>query len=139
VCVEVTRKQGPCWEYIELTPVSIGSLSCTQEFRKALAAAASFDAVSEVPGVISGTEMPVMLSARSVVDPGTTRVTIEVQGDNTGADTLLLRRLRMLLTLAREQKHQQSLRVPGVTAGAEILLFLPCFFTLALWSVSSYS
>ena len=68
--------------------------------------------------------MPVMLSVRSMVDPGVTRATIEVLSDNAGGDTLLL---RVLLTLAREQKHQQSLRVPGVTAGAEILLFLPCF------------
>ena len=56
--------------------------------------------------------MPVMLSVRSVVDPGVTRATIEVLGDNAGGDALLLRRLRVLLTLAREQKHQQSLRVP---------------------------
>ena len=76
--------------------------------------------------------MPVMLSVTSVVDPGMTRVTIEVLGDNAGGDAQLLRRLRVLLTLAREQKHQQSMRVPGVTAGAEILLFLLCFFTLAV-------
>ena len=71
--------------------------------------------------------MPVM-SVRSVVDPGMTRATIEVLGDNAGGDALLLRHLRVLLTLVREQKHQQSLRVPGVTAGAEILLFVPFFY-----------
>ena len=81
-----------------------------------------------MPGVITGTEMPAMLSVRSVVDPGVTRATIEVLDDNAGGDALLLRRLQVLWTLAREQKHQQSLRVPGVTAGAEILVFLPVFF-----------
>ena len=102
------------------------------------AAAASLNAANEVPGVITGTEMPVMLSVRSVVDPGVTRATIEVLGDNAGGDALLLRHLQVLLTLAREQKHQQSLRVPGVTAGAEILLFIPVFLPWQLWSASSY-
>ena len=69
--------------------------------------------------------MPDMLSVRSVV---ARRATIEVLGDNTGADELLLRRLRVLLTVSREQKHQQSLRVPGVTTGAEMPLFLPFFY-----------
>ena len=47
----------------------------------------------EMPGVFSGTEMLVIMSVRSVVDPGATCTMIEMLGDNAGAYVLLLQRL----------------------------------------------
>ena len=76
--------------------------------------------MNEVPEVIDETEMPMMLSVWSMVDPGITRTTIEVPNDNTGADT-------QILASVAEIEAPTLIGAPELIAGAILHLYLPWF------------